>query len=200
MAKQRMSKQMEQWSWLWLSSLAALVLCSPLLCLGQPHPFPMGFTISATSKCSANESGQLEFTTCQLRNFNVCMELQYYPEVCRSRVLTTHTMGNCSQQGKYVNATYATLTPGNDELPQNMWVVNFNSTNPLLPMLPKGGLHCEYEVCSVIVKTPPDDEHGFGDVPTCETNITVQAYGWYSEDAGNFFPCDEEPALDRCQP
>lgn len=201
-----------------LGATALLLLFdhAPWTCEAQPHPFPMGFTIYAVSECNSSQwrmSGfdegpalVTETAQCKLRSFNVCMELQYYPEICTSRVLTTEVTGNCPQQGSYVNATFATLTPGDDALPQDMWVVNFNSTNPMLPVLAKGGLHCRYDQCSVVVPTRADDLLSNDIIIseaknwTCMTNITVQSHGWLPDrplPLGELH-CNEEEIDKRC--
>eukprot|EP00117_Sycon_ciliatum_P007979 scpid93413/ scgid10884/ len=193
----------------------AVVAFGPLLSTAQPHPYPMGFSIYAESNCT-DSSGQTvdlgEQSMCHLKSFNVCMELMYYPQKCMSRVKNTTVLGKCGQHGIYANSTVVSLSPGNDDLPQTVWVVNFNSTNPMLPVL-KDGLACSGYVCSKIVATTLPKHALMGDVDSgmqdgqmdaiqCQTNITVQAYGWEQsrsvQQLRDEWDCDEQELISRC--
>lgn len=159
----------------WL--LLCLAACSlPMtMIIAQPHPYPMGFTVFAWSSCP-------DLQTCTLAKFSACMELFYYPAICHSRVINTTVEGNCSQAGKYHNNTVMSLRAPNSALPFEGWVVNFNSSNPMLPHF-SDGLETGGDRISVMANTTGH----------CKTNITVLA-GMVIND----IDCDEEMLLNRC--
>ena len=137
-----------------------------------PHPYPLEFIVHAWSSCPDGRH-------CSLKPFEACMELMYYPQVCDSRNITTVVQGNCSQAGNYSNNTIVTLQADGSDLPFAYYILNFNSSNPMLPILKQGMV--TMAGASTIVET-----HG-----GCKTNITVVPGG-----SGDI--CDEGLLVSRC--
>ena len=162
--------------------LAFILVGLTAVSLAQPHPYPMGFTVFASSSCPDNRH-------CTMRKIDACMELDYYPLVCDSRNITTVVEGNCSQAGTYANNTIVTLRALNNELPFEGFLVNFNSSNPMLPIVKNGGMESGGDRMSVIV----DTDGG------CKTNITVLAGLVLRHEHGlEDLDCDEELLVHRC--
>ena len=96
-----------------------------------------------------------------------------------TRNITTVVQGNCSQAGNYSNNTIVTLQADGSGLPFEYYILNFNSSNPMLPILKQGMV--TMAGASTIVET-----HG-----GCKTNITVVPGG-----SGDI--CDEGLLVSRC--